>query len=558
MEPGYTLNQYVFLEKLGEGGMCEVWKGKHSQLDFFVAIKFLKPEFAHDRALQERFLNEGKRQANLDHPNIVRAFDYVSEGGRNFLVMQFVEGAALDAWIAESAGPLPIEKVLQVSYQILPALAHAHSKGIVHRDVKPSNIISTRDGRCYLTDFGIAMILGQQRVTKTGAVIGTVHYMSPEQIRQPLTIDHRTDIYAFGAVLFEMLTGIPPFDDNTGNEFLIKEAHVNTPPPAPSRLNSAISAPLQGVVLRALAKDPRERFQSCDEMVAALRSVNTNLHSSFQKDNEFSRTPLVEPKPKSRVGVLVFSAVAAVVLAFAFLFTRPYIGNTSEPAVSPVGSPGGPATRGKDILQPPVSSPSHSSSTSVARPAQGKPPVRPKLQPNPVTTTTALPQKLSPPEVSFSGDHNLINTGQSVALHWSASRATQVEIEPGYSALAPEGTVTAAPVGTTQYTLIAKGPGGITKMRFTVEVRPPLAGPSSLSISGFAASPRFIAVGSSTYLTWNVTGAARVMIVPDIGLVGPSGSRAVKPSRTTLYTLVASASDGSSKAQQATVVVSGQ
>lgn len=557
MEADYALQQYVFVEKLGEGGMGEVWRGKHAQLGSYVAIKFLKPEFAHDRALQERFLNEGKRQANLDHPNIIRAFDYISEGGRYFLVMQFVEGAALDRWIADSAGPLPIEQVLQVSYQILPALAYAHEKGIVHRDVKPSNIISTRDGRCYLTDFGIALVVGQQRVTRTGTVIGTVHYMSPEQIRQPLTIDHRTDIYAYGAVLFEMLTGVPPFDDDTGNDFLIKEAHVNTPPPAPSRLNAAISVPLERVVLRALAKHPKERFQTCDELLAALQSVNPNLHSWSRKDNSDTKPTPVRPKPKSRVPTLVFTAVAGLILAFGITFA--YIRKGSQPVASP-GAPTNRANIPQVILQPQVSSPPHPPSKAEPGIVQQNPgPTEHKsVAVKPPTATIAPRPKLSPPEVRFSGDHNLINPGQSVALRWSATRATQVEIDPGYPALASEGTVNATPVGKTEYTLIARGPGGITRMGFTVELRPPITASTSVSISGFTASPRFIAQGSSTYLTWNVTGAARVMIVPEVGVVGPSGSTAVKPSRTTKYTLVASASDGSSKAQQATVVVSGQ
>jgi eukaryotic-like serine/threonine-protein kinase len=270
METGHIVNQYVFIEKLGDGGMGEVWRGRHSYLDYDVAIKFLKPQFAHDRDLQERFLNEGKRQASLDHPNIVRAIDFATEAGRNYLIMKFVEGQGLDGRIEEAGGPLPVDEALDVSYQVLSALGHAHRAGVVHRDVKPSNILIDRGGTCYLTDFGIALAAGQARATRTGTVIGTTHYMSPEQIRRPHAVDGRTDVYSFGVVLFEMLTGRPPFDAEGDNEFLIKQAHVQEEPPKPSKLNHAVSKPIESVILCALAKQPDDRWSTCEEMAEAL------------------------------------------------------------------------------------------------------------------------------------------------------------------------------------------------------------------------------------------------------------------------------------------------
>ena len=270
MESGYTLGQYVLVEKLGDGGMGEVWKGQHSHLDYEVAIKFLKPQFAHDADLQERFLNEGKRQAKLDHPNIVRAIDFISEPGRHYLVMKFIEGIGLDRRIEDSRGPLPLDETLEISYQVLSALGYAHSHGVIHRDVKPSNILIDRNRTCYLTDFGIALAVGQQRVTRTGTVIGTAYYMSPEQIRRPHTVDQRSDVYAFGVVLFEMLTGVPPFDAEDGNEFLVKQAHVEQQPPKPSNLNPAVTKQIEAVVLCALAKNPDERWSTCEEMIEAL------------------------------------------------------------------------------------------------------------------------------------------------------------------------------------------------------------------------------------------------------------------------------------------------
>ena len=280
MEPGFILSQYIFVEPLGEGGMAEVWKGRHCRLDYDVAIKFLKPQFAHDRDLQERFLNEGRRQANLDHPSIVRAIDFISEGGRSFLVMKYVSGGGLDRRIEDAHGPLPLEEAFKVSFQVLSALGSAHRQGVIHRDVKPSNVLLDAEGRCYLTDFGIALAVGQQRFTRTGTVMGTDYYMSPEQIRSPHTVDHRSDIYSFGVVLFEMLTGVVPFDYE--NEFLLKQAHVEQAPPKPSKLNSSIGRAIESVVLRALAKNPDERWGDCEAMIEALVVARTGT-PTFRK-----------------------------------------------------------------------------------------------------------------------------------------------------------------------------------------------------------------------------------------------------------------------------------
>lgn len=296
METGHKVNQYVFIEKLGDGGMGEVWRGRHSYLDYDVAIKFLKPQFAHDRDLQERFLNEGKRQARLDHPNIVRAIDFATEAGRNYLIMKFVEGQGLDRRIEEAGGPLPTKDAFEISYQVLSALGHAHRAGVVHRDVKPSNILIDHDGKCYLTDFGIALATGQARVTRTGTVIGTTHYMSPEQIRRPHAVDGRTDVYSFGVVLFEMLTGRPPFDAEGDNEFLIKQAHVQEEPPKPSKLNHLVTKPVETVILCALAKQPDDRWSTCEEMAEAL-SLAAIGKRPVPRRTQPARTDAVTPVP---------------------------------------------------------------------------------------------------------------------------------------------------------------------------------------------------------------------------------------------------------------------
>jgi serine/threonine-protein kinase len=246
--------------------MGQVWKARHAESGTEVAIKFLNDEYAHNADLQNRFLNEGKRQEELNHPNIVRALDFVSKGGRNFLVMQFIPGGGLDQRIAQ--GPLPLGDALEISRQVLAALNYAHMEGVIHRDVKPSNIILGRNGQCYLTDFGIALAVGQERLTRAGTAMGTAHYMSPEQIRSPTSVDQRADVYSFGVVLYEMLTGVPPFDAEV--EFLIHEAHVREAPRPPSQRNPGIPKAIEDVVLQALAKKPDDRFGGCGEMGVAL------------------------------------------------------------------------------------------------------------------------------------------------------------------------------------------------------------------------------------------------------------------------------------------------
>jgi len=278
MQSGDILHPYVVLEWLGVGGMAEVWKGKHIHLGQEVAIKSLKAQFAHDAVLEERFLNEGKQQANLDHPNIVRATDFISHDGRNYLVTRYIDGGSLEHRMKEANGPLPMPETLLVSRQVLSALDHAHRQGVIHRDVKSSNILRDREGNCYLTDFGIALVIGEQRLTRTGAVMGTGYYMSPEQIRSPHLVDHRTDVYAFGVVLFEMLTGVLPF--NFDNDFLLSKAHVEEPPPKPSKLNPAVSKTVESVVLRALAKNPDDRWAGCREMSAALEAAAGDLDTA--------------------------------------------------------------------------------------------------------------------------------------------------------------------------------------------------------------------------------------------------------------------------------------
>src|SRR5690349_14830233 len=223
MEKGYQLQQWVFVEKIGGGGMAEVWKARHTQLNEFAAIKFLLPNFFGDAEVQERFLREGRSQFILRHPNIVRSSDFLNQDNRYFLVMDYIDGRSLYA-LAMDEGPLDAARVVRLAVPLLDALAYAHDKGIIHRDVKLQNILLDENEKPFLTDFGIAKALrseggtsaGRGR-TSAGTILGSMECMSPEQIQHPADIDGRSDIYSFGCVLYDLLTGQPPFVSEDGN-----------------------------------------------------------------------------------------------------------------------------------------------------------------------------------------------------------------------------------------------------------------------------------------------------------------------------------------------------
>jgi eukaryotic-like serine/threonine-protein kinase len=260
-------DRYELGPVLGNGGMARVHQGKDRQLKRAVAVKVLAPPFDQDKSFVERFRREAHAAARLNHPNIVAVYDSGSDDGTHYIVTELVEGETL-ADLLQREGALPPERVVEISRQICHALEAAHERGVVHRDVKPGNVMITPEGRVKVVDFGIARAAGAESVTRTGLVMGSASYLSPEQARGEPG-DERSDIYSLGCVIYQMLTGRPPFVAENPISALYQ--HVNEPVDPPSSIRPVPPA-LEKAVLRALEKDPAKRFGSVKELEDALEA----------------------------------------------------------------------------------------------------------------------------------------------------------------------------------------------------------------------------------------------------------------------------------------------
>jgi serine/threonine-protein kinase len=276
MQAGQHIRDYVLDQKIGGGGMGEVWSAVHSVLQRPVAIKGMAVHLAADPQLRERFVQEARAQARLQHPRVLGVIDAFREDGVDYLVMPLVAGRSLADRLTEVRGPLPPAEALRIATDILEGLEAAHQRGIIHRDVKPSNILLDGEGHALLTDFGIALLVGQDRLTNTGISLGTPFYMSPEQIRDPKTIDQRSDVYSAACVIYEMLAGRPPFLGNEragSTDFVLLEAHLQRDPKPIRTWNPAVPAALDDAVLRGLAKEPVGRYGGSEEFRRALTAA---------------------------------------------------------------------------------------------------------------------------------------------------------------------------------------------------------------------------------------------------------------------------------------------
>jgi serine/threonine-protein kinase len=276
--------RYVIKRKLGSGGMADVYLAEDQELGRRVALKLLDDRHASDDQFVERFRREAQSAAGLNHPNIVSIFDRGQAEGTYYIAMEYLDGRTLKELLIRN-GPTPVPIAIDYARQILSALAFAHRHGIVHRDIKPHNIVVGGDGRLKVTDFGIARS-GASQMTEVGSIVGTAQYLSPEQARGA-PVDPRSDLYSLGVVLYEMLTGTVPFSGETPVEIAMK--HLSQVPKPPSELRPEVPHELDAVVMRALAKDPAQRYGSAEEMDADLARVARGVAVSRETEDAMTQ-----------------------------------------------------------------------------------------------------------------------------------------------------------------------------------------------------------------------------------------------------------------------------
>jgi eukaryotic-like serine/threonine-protein kinase len=344
--------RYRLGEQIGAGGMARVYRAVDTRLERPVAVKVLATQFAEDPSFVDRFRREARTAAKLNHPNIVGVYDNGAEDGTNFIVMEFVEGRTLAEFIA-GGGRLSPNKAVEVAEAVCRALSYAHEQGVVHRDIKPGNIMVTRDGQVKVMDFGIARLsTTAETVAQTAAVLGTAAYLSPEQA-QGQRVDGRSDIYSLGCVLDELLSGSPPFAGDSA--MAVAMQHVKETPPVPSARNPDITPQMDAVVMKALAKNPDNRYQTAEEFREDLERL--------RRGELVSATPIMAPAaptavihrqpgevgeptailPPSEEGgtkwwvwALVGAAIVAILLGGAYFLANSLLGNSKRVEVPSV------------------------------------------------------------------------------------------------------------------------------------------------------------------------------------------------------------------------------
>ncbi len=374
---GAEIGTYRIVDKIGDGGMGVVYKAVDIQLDRVVAVKALSPEFSGNAALVERFRTEARAQAQLNHPNLATLYAFLVHDGVAYMVMEYVDGETFYAMLARR-GPIAAAEAVPLFRQALAGIGHAHRMGIIHRDIKPSNIMLNKDGVVKVMDFGLAKVAGSHRATRTGVRLGTAYYMSPEQVLAK-PVDARSDIYSLGATLYEMLTAQVPF--HSDSEFEILNDHVHTAPPPPSRVDARIPQHVENAVLKALAKDPEQRFQSAEQFSAALASpesfylaktvADAGSLPQAQRATAVS-APALAPKAKAAfwttgrlIAALAAGALACLVLVLLLLRSKQPLATAVRTPAPPTAVPAPAATQPQPAAEIP----------STPTPAKPAPPV---------------------------------------------------------------------------------------------------------------------------------------------------------------------------------------
>ena len=301
-------NRYEILELIGVGGMARVYKARCHRLNRLVALKILRDDLAQDAELRRRFHDESQAVAMLSHPNIVAVYDVSRSSDIEYIVMELIDGITLKQYMQKKGNKLNWREALHFITQIVKALGHAHSRGIIHRDIKPHNIMVLRDGSVKVADFGIARVTSGGHSTLTQEALGSVHYISPEQARGS-HIDERSDLYSAGVVLYEMITGRLPFEGDTPVSVAIQ--HINSIPLSPREIDPTIPEALEAITMKAMAPNPDDRYPSADAMLADLEEFRKNPNINFdfspsdfhpEEEEDVDRTQIRTVPPRTSSG----------------------------------------------------------------------------------------------------------------------------------------------------------------------------------------------------------------------------------------------------------------
>lgn len=324
-------NRYRIDQIIGAGGMSIVYKATDILMKREVAIKVLKDEIAENEESVERFVNESKAVSILSHPNIVHIYDVSIENEIKFIVMEYVEGITLKSYLSK-VGYLPYDVALYYTEQILCGLNHAHANGVIHKDIKPQNILIDKKGRIKITDFGIAQLPNHYETESETTAVGTIYYSSPEQINGE-TLDARSDIYSVGILLYEMITGILPFDGETAQE--IAEKQKNDDPIPPTELVDDLPIEVDQLILKALKKPPIKRFQTASQMFIQTKKIIDNY--KLENNTQLTTLNYKAPKTKNNTVDVIIKTIIAVLVIGSIIFTSLFlIDRTKNPPVEPV------------------------------------------------------------------------------------------------------------------------------------------------------------------------------------------------------------------------------
>jgi serine/threonine protein kinase len=438
MQLPLRLGQFILEREIGAGGMGVVYQAVDTTLDRPVAIKVLNPELAHDPDIVRRFRAEAKAQANLNHPNIAVLHAFAEQDGRCLIVMELLEGDPFDELLAQR-GRLPWQNAVALAQQTLQGLGFAHSRGVVHRDIKPGNLMLTSTGTVKIMDFGIAKALRDVTKAAPSALMGTPHYMSPEQILgQPL--DRRCDIYCLGVTLYQLLSGVLPFSEKS--DFQVMTAHVNTPPPPLAKVAPDVPEAVVRCVERALEKNPDSRFQNAEEFHHALeaakqpiverKTIKEEPEPKIRPETVAQTTPVPPQKPGLPFGRWQIVAIAVFVLMLGIATIKLWPTRQQPPDPGQTTNDG--QSQKPDTAENPQASTEQPRQTTPVSASTQPQPSLTKAKPSPPPQSapaSTVPASMASLLLKTDADCDAKVNGGNEVKHLKAGETTEVYVDPG-------------------------------------------------------------------------------------------------------------------------------